>query len=285
MLHRCSAEIRRWLCPAWVALSLTIGTAEAQPMPQHVASLNLCTDEMLLALADREQIASLSYLARDPSVSFMSEQAQAVPVNNGRAETILFSKPDLVLTGTYTRQKQAALLQAQGFEVLKFSPWTSLAEGRGQIRTMAHALGHSERGEALIGQIDAALARTKGIVRGKPSILVYHRGGWISAGATMMSELLEHMGFKLHQEALGLTRGGVARLETIVTTPPDFMLIDEAAGQAFDNGTALFVHPALISAVPAERRLVMSQKLTICGGPSTPATIDALAAEIGRKVH
>ena len=93
------------------------------------------------------------------------------------------------------------------------------------------------------------------------------------------------MGFRLHQEALGLPFGGVARLESIVTTPPDYLLVDEDAGTAVDNGTALFSHPALVNAVPLARRLVVPGKLTICGGPSTPGMIDALAAEVRAKVQ
>ncbi len=278
------SRFSRWMLPICIAL-LWGGVAGAQSRPQRVVSLNLCTDEMLLTLADRDQIASLSFLIKDPSISFMTEQAQELPVNDGRAETILFSGPDLVLSGTYGQQGQAALLKAQGLKVLTLGPWTSLKEGQEQIRTMARALGHPERGEALISRIDAALQRTKDIVQGEPSVLVYDRGSWVSSTDSPMNELLIHMGFKPHQQALGLPHGGMARLETIVTTPPDFLLLDDDSDKAVDNGTALFVHPALVHAVPLERRLVVPRKLTICGGPSTPAAIDALAAEIRAKVR
>lgn len=274
---------RMWLI--CIALVLGIGAAEAQHRPQRVVSLNLCTDEMLLAFADREQIASLSYLIRDPSISIMVEQSQGIPINDGRAETILFSGPDLVLAGTFGQHYQSALLKAQGLKVLTLGPWTSLKEGREQIRTMAKALGHAERGEDLIKRIDAALQRTKNIVPGKPSILVYDRGGWVSATDSPMNELLVHMGFRLHHGSSGLPYGGVVRLESIVTSPPDYLLVDEEAGNAVDNGTALFSHPALINAVPLSRRLIVPGKLAICGGPSTPDLIEALAAEIQAKVR
>ena len=68
--------------------------------------------------------------------------------------------------------------------------------------------------------------------------------------------------------------------------PPDFMLVDEASSQAVvDGGTALFAHPALAEAVPLKRRLVVPGRLTICGGPSTPAAIDILRAEVAAKVR
>jgi iron complex transport system substrate-binding protein len=93
------------------------------------------------------------------------------------------------------------------------------------------------------------------------------------------------MGFTLHQDALGLRDGGVARLESLVATPPDYALMDEVGGRSIDNGSALLVHPALLDAIPAQRRLTLPSRLAICGGPATPAAIDALAAEVRAKVR
>jgi len=276
-------------CAALVLLSslaaFLAGMAQAQPRPARVASLNLCTDQLLLALADRSQILSLSRLARDRSLSFLADQAAGMPLNDGSAETILFDRPDLVLAGTYGQQEQIGLLRRQGLEVLPFGPWADLEDGRGQIRTLARRLGHPDRGEALIARIDATLERARGIVPGGPSILAYERGGWVMAPRSPLGEILVHMGFRLHQEALGLAQGGVARLEAIVTAPPDFMLVDDASSRAVDNGTALFSHPALAEAVPPDRRLALPASLTICGGPSTPVAIDALRAEVQAKLR
>ena len=40
--------------------------------PDHVVSLNLCTDQMLVLLAP-EKVAALSPLARDPALSFVAQ--------------------------------------------------------------------------------------------------------------------------------------------------------------------------------------------------------------------
>jgi iron complex transport system substrate-binding protein len=137
----------------------------------------------------------------------------------------------------------------------------------------------------LIARIDAALKHARGIVSGKRSILVYERGGWVATATSPLNEILSHMGFSLHQEALGLSAGGAARLETIVAAPPDFLLVDAASGQVRDNGTALFAHPAIASAVPPERRLAVPGRLTICGGPATAEAIEILRAEVVAKVR
>jgi iron complex transport system substrate-binding protein len=268
-------------------LVLLFGTAAAlaQPKPQRVVSLNLCADQLLLALADRDQITSLSPLVTDRSISYSADQAAGLPVNAGKGEAILFSGADLVLAGAYGQQARTALLRSRGVEVLALEPWRNLQHGREQIRTVSRRLGHPERGEALIAQIDGALDRAKDLVPSRRSILVYYRRGWVPATESLISELLRHMGFVLHQDALGLEQGGVARLETIVASPPDYMLTDDDAGQVVDNGSALFVHPALAGAVSQDRRLAIPGKLAICGGPSTPAAIDTLAAQVRAKAR
>ena len=274
-----------WALLAGLVLFFGTGSATAQQKPQRVVSLNLCADQLLLALADREQIASLSPLVRDRSISFLAEQAEGLPTNVGKGEAILFSSADLVLAGTYGQHSRTALLRGQGLEVMPLEPWRSLDHGREQIRLVAHRLGHPDRGEALIREIDAALQRTRSIVPAQRSILTYYRRGWVPASNSLVSEMLRHMGFTMHQDTLGMSSGGVAQLETIVALPPDYLLMDEDAGRTVDNGSALLAHPALADTVPAHRRLIMPGRLAICGGPSTPAAIDALGAQVRAKVR
>ena len=282
--HPCIWTFGGVLFAALAALALP-PEAVAQNRPQRIVSLNLCADQLLLRLADRDQIASLSPLVRDRGFSFLVEESMSVKVNEGRGEVILFSGTDLVLTGRYGSHTKRELLQRHGLDVMVLDPWRSLDHGREQIRSVAARVGHPERGEALIAQIDAALARTKDIVPRGRTLLIYHRRGWVPGPDSLTGELARHMGFTLHQEKLGLARGGLVRLEAVVATPPDYILIDAVAGGSIDNGSALLVHPALNDTVPPERRLTVADNLTICAGPSTPAAIDALAAEIRAKVR
>ena len=267
-------------------LSFLSGVAVgAQERPRRIVSLNLCTDQLLLALADRDQIASVSFLAHDRSLSFMADQAAQFPMNSGRGEAILFGGADLVLAAGFGAHTKRALLERHGLEVLALDPWRSLEDGRAQIRTLAQRVGHPERGERMIAEIDAALERAKAIAPVGRRILMLYRRAWVPGEDSLINEILRHMGFTLHQDALGLEQGGVVRLETIVAKPPDYALMDEVAGRSVDNGSALLVHPALLGAIPPERRLAIPGQLVICGGPATAATIDALAAEVRQKVR
>ena len=63
-----------------------------------VASLNLCTDEYLLLLARPQEIASVSFLSRDPQESPLWRQALGLHSNRGSLEDVIGRKPHIVLT-------------------------------------------------------------------------------------------------------------------------------------------------------------------------------------------
>jgi ABC-type Fe3+-hydroxamate transport system substrate-binding protein len=90
---------------------------QAGSHPVSVASINLCADQLLLLLADGEQIVSLSKLAHDKAGSRFYKQAQAYPVNQAAAEQILPLQPDLVIAGQFTNSYTIKLLMELGLRV------------------------------------------------------------------------------------------------------------------------------------------------------------------------
>ena len=58
-----------------------IGSATAGPVRTRIVSLNLCTDELLLELADPSHILGLSPLATDCAESVRCEIAATYPVH------------------------------------------------------------------------------------------------------------------------------------------------------------------------------------------------------------
>jgi iron complex transport system substrate-binding protein len=54
-----------------------------------MVSLNLCSDELVLRLANRENVASVTWLSRDPDSSNVADPAAQVPVNHGLAEAAI----------------------------------------------------------------------------------------------------------------------------------------------------------------------------------------------------
>ncbi len=270
-----------------LGLELLCHSALAQPVPQRIVSANLCADQMVLALADPSQIASLSPFARGPELSFLYAKAGDYPANRGTAEDIIQLEADLVLIGAYDSRFTRALLEAKGVAFMVVEPWGSLGEGRDQIRTLAARFGHKERGEALIAQIDAALTRLQMIRGTGQSALVLERRGYVP-GRGLLAELLVQAGFADAGATMGLGPFSFVRLESVLASPPDVMVGSApVAGRTLqgpeDQGEAWLFHPALMALYPPHKRLLLEDRLSICGGPSTPELIEQLATAIEQR--
>jgi iron complex transport system substrate-binding protein len=90
---RLTPRARAPLVLAAFAAAFAAPTAAAEPLPR-VASINVCTDQHLLALADPEQILTVSWLAADPEESLMASEARRYTLNYGTAEELLKFAPD-----------------------------------------------------------------------------------------------------------------------------------------------------------------------------------------------
>ena len=151
------SDLKGAVCAALFAALAATSAAWAEE-PARVVSMNLCTDQLALALADPSQIVSVSHFATDPSMSVHWKQAEDLPVNYGRAEEISFLHPDLVLADTWSNPDTIRMLRTLGIRVEQLPPGTSLPEIRGRIETMGKLLGHPDRAAKMLADFNARLA-------------------------------------------------------------------------------------------------------------------------------
>lgn len=249
----------------------------------RIASINLCTDQLLMKLADPGQILGLSPYSRDAARSWAATEAQKYPRLSGEAEDVLVLKPDLVVAGRYTKRATRELLKQQGLRVIEFDVARSIADIKTQIRRMGDIVGHPDRAELEIARLDAAIARARRAVARKPyRVLAVSRRGWVSGDDSVTSALLAATGLSNAAGDLGLKFGGFAKLEAIINLKPDFILVSDNSNFAEDEGQAFLLHPALERFYPPSKRIVVPEQLTVCGGPMLADAIDRLIAELGR---
>lgn len=260
------------------------GVAGAAPaVPRRVVSINLCADELLLALADPGQIASLSVYATDPDLSTVVAEAAAFPHHAASAESVVALAPDLVLAGRFTKRDTRDMLTRLGYRLELLDAPRSIADSEKQIGRVAALLGHPDRGAALIADIETARARAAAAAPSvKSTAANYQRRGYVAGSDTLMSELLGIAGFADAGGKLAGRTGGFVPLEKVVASPPDYIVVASADLAAHDEGSALLAHPALMSLYPESRRIVLPPKLTVCGGPTLPLALDRVASEAHR---
>ena len=273
----------RWI--AVIATACVAAPAHAAGVPSRIVSINLCADELLIALAEPRQIAALSIYAADPRLSYFADEAKAFRHDASEAETVVDLAPDLVLAGRFTKRATRDMLTALGYRVVLLDPARSVSESVDQIREVAALVGHPERGEALIAAIDAARGAALAAAgdRGdRPTAAVYQRRGYVTGGGTLTGDLLDAVGFINTGGSLAGVRGGFVPLERLVDQPPAYLVVTSFAAAASDQGSALLAHPALSALFPPEKRIVLPERLTVCGGPSLPEAFAWLASEARR---
>lgn len=275
-------QVRRCLILAAALTACLPWPAQAAPLPR-IASINVCTDQLLLTLADPEQILGLSPYARDEARSFLAGKAAQFPKLSGEAEDVLMLKPDIVVMGRFTKRATREMLQQQGQRVVAFDAARTLDEVKAQIRKMGDLVGHPDRADAANARIDAALARARKAASDRPfRVLPLERRGWVSGSDSLINSLLNTVGLVNAAGELGIKHGGFATLEAVVALHPDFLLISEDSDFAEDEGRAFVLHPALETVYPASKRIAIAEKLTVCGGPMLADALDRLTDELSR---
>ena len=259
----------------WMAPALATGPS--------IASMNVCTDQLLIALADPGQIVGLSRFSREEWEASAANDARRYPMLSGGAEDLLVLKPDIIVASLFDKRSTRELLREKGLHLAEFAVPRTLDEVRAQIREMGEIVGHPDRAGAEVARLDAALARARQAVADRHyRVLPLSRRGWVAGSDGFVGSLLSETGLFNAAGELGLASGGFASLETIVKLRPDFIVVSQAGDHAGDDGEAFLLHPALARFYPPSRRLVIPARLTECGSATLTEALDVLVKELQR---
>jgi iron complex transport system substrate-binding protein len=262
--------------------------ADSVSKPQRIVSMNLCTDELVLRLADRRNIASITWLSREPNSSNVVPLARGIPINHGLAEEIIPLKPDLVLAGIYTTREPVALLKRAGMRIVDADVPKTFDDVRQQYRDIAVLLGEKERGEDIIAQMDSSLAR---LASERPSVpptaIVLNPNGFTVGRGSLVDEVITRAGLENMAVRLGVGEYGQLPLEIITMNPVDVLIVSSYRDGPPAMATELLKHPVLSRLSDRTRVVVMPGRLWNCGGPALTEAIETLmqvAKEVRGKV-
>ncbi len=262
------------VCAVAAALAALTAAVAQSAAPRRILSFNLCADELVLALADPDQIAGLSPYAADPSLSVMAEEARAYRRVDWQAESTIPLSPDLILISPVDRPVTRRLLMSLGYRTEEIELVSDIEAARAQILRVAALLGHPERGERLVADVDRARARLAAAPRARfATALVIERGGYTAGPESLAAALVAEAGFRAPLGSPG-GYGSFIPLERLVMLDPDLLLIKDPPRAPTDQGALYFLHPALARLYPPERRLALPSRYTLCGGPALVAALD-----------
>lgn len=249
----------------------------AAAAPSRIVSINLCTDILLVELADREQIASVSFLAAERGGSVVADRLGGIPLNYGRAEEVRLLDPDLVLAGTFGARFAVQILKEHGYKVVEVPPAMSLAEIAPAIEAVGAQIGQEARAMAMAARVRARIAELQRSrpAGARPSVIVFQPRGFAAGRPSLADDVLTLAGATNRAADTGFADWVPLGVEGLLGLDPDLVIVDDTGDAPPAMAKGILAHRALRVFAGQGRLLHASSRLWSCG---IPETLDAAAS-------
>jgi len=247
--------------------------------PQRIVSLGLCTDQVLLMLVDPSRIATVNRQAANPAVSYMAKSVGNIPLNDATAEEIIPYQPDLIISTAFASPDAVRILKTLGYRVETLPLPTSVDGVREMLALAGQWFGEEEKAQMLIANMDRQITDAQTRNRDKPerSAIIYSPNGYTIGNETIENDALKLAGYRNLAAEMGISHFRQISLETLVTTKPERILIDNYAYNQNSLAYGYVNHPVVRHMIPQENRMYVPSRLRDCAGPQVAEEIAWLA--------
>lgn len=270
------------------AVAADEGKAETAQQLPRVVSINLCTDQLVMALADPEQIVALSSLSHDAAGSFFYQQARLYPKVESLAEQLLPLAPDLVVTGPFTSRYTLSLLEELGVRVEVLPIANSIEEMVGNVQRTGELLSRQRQAIDMVDIIRQRLRDIQAKVDAlresanrrvaNARVAVFDTNGYTVGNKTMRGQAIELSGWKNVATEQGIEDYGVLGLEQLIELAPQALIESPYSDGTYSRGQMLTRHPAIREAGLDPKIIRIPSNQTICAGPWTVDVVERLLA-------
>ena len=256
--------------PAW-PLSVTddtCNTVVVRARPMRIVSLTLPTDEILLSLVDRSRLLGVTTFSADPALSNIADKVADVPYKlTLNTETIISLAPDLLFAADWNDAAAVRQLRDAGIPLYVMANGLSVAAIERKIERVALLTGDSEKGRALIAEMEARLASVAEKVAKVPPekrarVVDYATWGSAQGPGSSWDEIIRRAGLVDVLAAFIPDQWGQVPLsrEKILQLDPDILVLP---GWVYGNPRGAAAFYAQVIGDPALRRLraVRSKKV------------------------
>ncbi|MCY7008464.1 ABC transporter substrate-binding protein [Fusobacterium simiae] len=205
----------------------------------HIVSLTLGGDEMLLGLVSENRIAGLSgKINEDREISNIVDKAKKFPKVESNEEILMSLEPDLIIVADWVTKKIDNIGAIIGAKVYYYKTPSSYEEQKKVIRDLANLVEEKENGEKIIKNMDDRLKIlqnkiAKSYEGAKPRILMYTSFGTTSGKNTTFNDMVRLInGVNVAAEA-GVDRFKDISKEKIIELNPDIIIVPIA--RKYDN--------------------------------------------------
>ena len=205
----------------------------------HIVSLTLSGDEMLLGLVPENRIAGLSgKINEDKEISNIVDKAKKFPKVEGNEEVLMSLEPDLIIVADWSSKRITDIGAITGAKVYFYKTPNSYEEQKKLIRDLANLVEEKENGEKLIKNMDDRLKAlqnkiAKNYKGAKPRILMYTSFGTTSGKNTTFNDMVKLInGVNVVAEA-GIDGFKDISKEKVIELNPDIIIVPIA--KKYDN--------------------------------------------------
>ena len=205
----------------------------------HIVSLTLSGDEMLLGLVSENRIAGLSgKINQDKEISNIVDKAKKFPKVESNEEVLISLNPDLIIAADWITKKIDDIGATIGAKVYYYKTPSNYEEQKKVIRDLANLVEEKENGEKIIKNMDNRLKAlqnkiAKNYKGAKLRILMYTSFGTTSGKNTTFNDMVKLInGVNVVAEA-GVDRFKDISKEKIIELNPDIIIVPIA--KKYDN--------------------------------------------------
>ena len=230
--------------------------------------MNLCSDLLLLQLAPRARIASVSHLAHEGAQALFPGRDAGIAINHGAAEDIVNLKPDLILVGDTSTPMTRALARRVGARVVEVKSASSLAEARAILLRLGDDIAEPARAAALVARFDATLAGLAARpVRRRPRVIAWSGGAFVPGAGSLIDDIIAKAG----ADNLAAQPGGAGSafdVEALIAAAPDALLHGAERSGPPSMHSAESQH-RLVRRLYARRSIAYNDVAATCGLPQS----------------
>ena len=174
-----------------------------------VVSLDLCADQWLLGFLKKEDIHSVSYLAKDPALSYLSHQASSLRTHSDAVESILFDSAVKTVIGYEPISPLIKkLCRKRGIKLIVLSYPQSFQELKNQIKFLSHSFHQPPLGDRWIKQLTSP-----SVCSFPPKAVFYGTHGFCPGNHTLLNEVLKSAGYEnIYSNKKGWTHNSLESL-------------------------------------------------------------------------
>lgn len=252
-------------------------TAFMGAAPQRIVSINLCSDESLLALADPPRVAGVTRYPKSPGTEKLLAEHPEIRRVSGRLEEVLALHPDLVIAGIFSPRASVEALRRLNIPVYLEGVPESFDSIRAQILKLAGAVGEPQRGQTLVQELDEGLARLPAASLPSKTVVFFGPAGHVTGSETFEDAVIRAAGGRNAAAEHGLKGHAWISLETLLAWNPQVLVYSEGEQTQDSIGRQILHHPALHRGLPQTRFVKLDPGLTECGSQATPRAVLQIA--------